>query len=109
MAVFRIISLVYLDFHGDLIYDVIPAMIWVDAQVSTAIILTCCPLLRPLFEKVIPKKLTRTGTQWSQKPVSINVRTEIAVHPETSAPRPKGRIAGLMHDEGPVSAVHAER
>ena len=35
------------------------AMLWTIAQVATAIILTCCPLLRPVFEKFIPRRCTQ--------------------------------------------------
>lgn len=62
VAILRIMTLINVPFDGDLTYNANPAMIWMDVQKSTAIILTCCPLLRPLFEKLIPKRLTRLTT-----------------------------------------------
>lgn len=105
MAVFRVVSLVDLDFHGDLTYDVIHAMIWGLAQISTALILTCCPLLRPLFEKLVPKRLTRIRTS-RQKAEPIRIITNIAVLPETAGPpvtaRPADPFAPVA---GPVFEV----
>ncbi|KAF2447308.1 hypothetical protein P171DRAFT_334333, partial [Karstenula rhodostoma CBS 690.94] len=59
VAVFRIISIVQVDFRGDMTDDLAAAMAWIYAQLSTAIILACCPQLRPTFEKTIPRRFTR--------------------------------------------------
>lgn len=108
MAVFRIISTAALDFQGDLTYDVIPAMIWGLAQVSTAVILACCPLLRPLFEKMVPKRLTRIATnrQYTARSEPIRIITNIAVHPDTSGPRTQAAQADdFLSPAGPVFEV----
>lgn len=107
MAVFRIISTAALDFQGDLTYDVIPAMIWGLAQVSTAVILACCPLLRPLFEKMVPKRLTRIATNRTHRRTEpIRIITNIAVHPDTSTPRTQTVQAdAFLRPVGPVFEV----
>lgn len=38
------------------------------AQISTSIIVACCPYLRPLFEKIMPRRLIRLS---SLRPVSV--------------------------------------
>jgi hypothetical protein len=102
MAVFRVRSLALLNINKDLTYDVIPVIIVATGQCSTAIILTCCPLLRPLFEKIVPKRLTlirssrhrgaRPGSV--RDPASIRVTRTIDVLPETSTLR----IQNSCHD-----------
>ena len=104
MAIFRISSLMVLSFHGDLTYDAVPTMIWAVAQTSTAIMLACCPLLRPVFERLMPARLTRIvvarplnigssraksslGLRTNPKPTSIRVTTRIDIHTESSRPR----------------------
>jgi len=46
-------------YGGDITYGIGTTLTWAMAQISTGIIVACCPYLRPLFEKVLPHKLTR--------------------------------------------------
>lgn len=119
MAAFRIASLLYVEYHGDLTFDILPAAIWAYAQIATAIMLACCPLLRPVFEKMIPKSLTRIGTptvsapthsRWAQAP-AIRVTTRIVVYDDSTSPP---NIRGSLHDGnmepyGPVFEVQTMR
>lgn len=90
IGAFRITSLFHLALHRDLTYEAVPAMIWVIAQESTAIMLACCPLLRPLFDKLLPRRLTRVNsatTESSTRPAAICCTTKIVVYPNSSRPR----------------------
>ncbi|KAF2659399.1 hypothetical protein K491DRAFT_194432 [Lophiostoma macrostomum CBS 122681] len=90
IAVFRISSVAALDYHGDILYDAVPAVIWAVAELSTAIALACCPLLRPLFEKMVPRRLTHIASgryRTKNDASSIRVTTRIQVHPHSSRPR----------------------
>jgi hypothetical protein len=75
-------------YGGDVTYGMGTTILWSLAQISTAIIVACCPLLRPLFEKVMPRKLTRVpscGTPPQQsKKNSITVLTKIDVRHSSS-------------------------
>ncbi|KAF2635007.1 hypothetical protein P280DRAFT_412354 [Massarina eburnea CBS 473.64] len=102
VAVFRITSLLYVEYHGDLIHDIFPALVRAYMQTSTAIVLACCPLMRPVFEKLIPTKLTRIGTpplrtnrlQSVRVTPMIRVTTRIDVHNDSS---PTPIISGSLH------------
>ncbi|KAH7122399.1 hypothetical protein B0J11DRAFT_437315 [Dendryphion nanum] len=107
IAVFRITSLLSVAFRGDITYDVVPAMVWAVAQVSTAITLTCCLLLRPFFEKLVPQRLVRLAiVKPVPKPASIRVTTRIQVHGDTSQPRRQSCTHdGLQEREGPTFEI----
>jgi hypothetical protein len=98
VAVFRIVSIVRVDVSRDMTARLATAMICIYAQLSTAIVLACCPLLRPVFEKMIPRRLTRIRRRSSLHPQStpakIQRTTEILVHPASSELRshPLGMI-----------------
>ncbi|KAH7399061.1 hypothetical protein DE146DRAFT_783032, partial [Phaeosphaeria sp. MPI-PUGE-AT-0046c] len=46
-------------YRGDVTYGMGTTMIWAITQISTGFIVACCPHLRPLFEKILPRRLTR--------------------------------------------------
>ena len=102
VAVFRIISIAHVDFRGDMTVHLAAAMTWIYVQLSTAIILACCPLLRPVFEKMIPKRLTRirrsTSRPISRAPTArIRRTTRILVHSDSSEPR--SQPSDVFHDD----------
>ncbi|KAF2689526.1 hypothetical protein K458DRAFT_384164 [Lentithecium fluviatile CBS 122367] len=105
VATFWITSLYYVEYSGDVTYDTMPAAIWAFSQVSTAILLACCPLLRPVFEKLVPARLTRVRTPSVVRPArrisvrnvsNIRVTTRIDVHNNSS--RPHDGYRGCFHD-----------
>ncbi|KAF1977750.1 hypothetical protein BU23DRAFT_452032, partial [Bimuria novae-zelandiae CBS 107.79] len=89
-AVSRIVSVAKLNVHGDLTYGLDEAIIWMYAQLSTAIILACCPLLRPFFEKLVPQRLTRIrvrNASTARTGSKIQRTTRILVHSDSSEAR----------------------
>lgn len=108
IGISRITALADLSFTSDITYDVVSTMIWDMAQVSTAMILACCPLLRPVFERLIPKGLTRMATKITahRKSSSIRVTTRIDVRPASIKPRlQSGFHDGFQETEGPTFEV----
>ncbi|KAF2116503.1 hypothetical protein BDV96DRAFT_27547 [Lophiotrema nucula] len=117
MAIFRINSLMAVTFGGDITYDVVPAIIWAIAQLSIAIIVACCPLLRPVFEKMIPTRLTkilpvpgakarpsaiaRPATSSTFRVPATPTMTTVQVPPSTI--RATTRIDVLPHTSRPIS------
>ncbi|KAF2263398.1 hypothetical protein CC78DRAFT_534010 [Lojkania enalia] len=87
MEIFRIKSLLRDKFIENITYDAANTLLWAVARLSTAIIVACCPLLRPLFEKLVPKRLTRIASHAipQKKHPGIRVTTRIEVH--NGAPR----------------------
>jgi hypothetical protein len=53
-------------YGGDVTYGIGTTLIWAIAQISTGIIVACCPYLRPLFEKLLPKRLTQVSKSKSK-------------------------------------------
>ncbi|PSN69061.1 hypothetical protein BS50DRAFT_632876 [Corynespora cassiicola Philippines] len=105
---FRITSLIAVEYNGALGYNPLPAMLWAVAQVSTAIILACCPLLRPLFERCIPLRLARPATTTiiitTPTTTTICVTTRIEIHDDSGTPRTLYSFNdGLRDDQGSVS------
>ena len=88
----RINSLSEVAYRGEVTFGVGSKLMWAVAQLSTGIIVACCPHLRPLFEKVVPFRLTRMTTRTSQTPrrrrSSIVVTTRIEIEPASSAQPP---------------------
>lgn len=74
VATARIINFVRLPFNTDLTYEVAEAIIWANAQQSTAIIVTCCPLLRPLYDKLVGRRLTRINTTPIRRATPLRLR-----------------------------------
>jgi hypothetical protein len=113
--VFRITSLLRIEYEGGLTSNasMSPAIIWAYAQISTAIILACCPLLRPVFERLTSKlPWIRTPTSESVEVLpSIRVTTRIDVHEDSSTPPMiKGYMdphEGFKWPEGPSVEVQA--
>jgi len=58
---FRIVTILGVKFHSDVTHMAVNDEIWTMAEVSVTIVVACCPLLRPLLEKLIPKRLA----QWA--------------------------------------------
>ncbi|KAK7180060.1 hypothetical protein PSPO01_13854 [Paraphaeosphaeria sporulosa] len=108
VAVFRIISIVRVNFRGDMTDDLAAAMAWMYAQLSTAIILACCPLLRPVFEKMIPRQLTRIrrNTSMSSQNTSQRIQktTNILVHPNSTETRSRP-LGIIIHDDANVEPI----
>ncbi|KAF2257321.1 hypothetical protein BU26DRAFT_474145 [Trematosphaeria pertusa] len=117
IAAFRITSSTWVDFRGDFTYDAAPSMIWCFAQASTAIILACCPLLRPVFEKLIPARLTRVSSSSSKNgqasmrlPKSIRMTRQIEVHDDSAQRHETGCFHdGQMEPWGPTFEVQPRR
>jgi hypothetical protein len=49
---------------------------WAIAQISTGIIVACCPHLRPIFEKILPHRLTRLSTRKSKNALRASELTQ---------------------------------
>lgn len=62
----RIDSIADIVFHGDVTYNLATTLMWAIARISTGIIVTCCPLLRPLFDMFLPQRLIRLSTRMSK-------------------------------------------
>ncbi|ORX96022.1 hypothetical protein BCR34DRAFT_549469 [Clohesyomyces aquaticus] len=82
----------FLAFRNRMMDDVVPVIIWPIARTrelivtSTAIILACCPLLRPLFEKLIPKSLTSLASplkksRQDQSTIRVTTRIDVSNRP----------------------------
>jgi hypothetical protein len=52
-------------YGGDITWGIGTTLTWAIAQISTGIIVACCLYLRSLFERLLPKKLTRVSTSRS--------------------------------------------
>ncbi|KAF1938906.1 hypothetical protein EJ02DRAFT_446549 [Clathrospora elynae] len=95
----RVNSLADVTYQDDVTFGIGTTLIWAITQISTGIIVACCPHLRPLFERILPRRLThisswrsRSRTTYSRTPQSsqapqpepgrqgsITVTTDIAV------------------------------
>ncbi|KAF2829692.1 hypothetical protein CC86DRAFT_285144 [Ophiobolus disseminans] len=64
----RLSALTEVAYGGDVTYGIGTTLMWSMAQMSTGIIVACCPHLRPLFEKILPSRLTRVPTRKSTSP-----------------------------------------
>ena len=51
-------------------YGIGTTLMWATAQISTGIIVACCPHLRPLFEWILPRQLTHLTTRRSNHSAS---------------------------------------
>lgn len=79
----------YSDISGDVTDDAVERTIWTHAQISTAVMLACCPLLCPIFEKMVPKQLFRMprgSNGRSTRAAAIQGTTRIDVHHTSSQP-----------------------
>jgi hypothetical protein len=56
-GIIRVVSILKVDFKGDITNTVIDGEIWGMAKVGIGIIISCSPILRPVFEKMIPHSL----------------------------------------------------
>ncbi|KAF2629538.1 hypothetical protein BU25DRAFT_429826 [Macroventuria anomochaeta] len=63
IGVFRITAIADAPVDSDLTYGIGINLLWALAQMSTGIIVACLPHLRPAFEKVVPRRLTRIATR----------------------------------------------
>ncbi|KAF2848888.1 hypothetical protein T440DRAFT_400458 [Plenodomus tracheiphilus IPT5] len=79
----RITALSDLIYQGvDVPFRIGTSLLWAIAQISTGIIVACCPHLRPVFEKVLPDRLTRVTTRRSdqtlqQPPILVTTRIDL--------------------------------
>lgn len=82
MGAFRLSSLDAIAYKDHVPYGINATLMWALAHMSTSIVVACCPLLRPVFEKVVPRRFTRIPMgrpQHPPRPNSIVVTTRIDV------------------------------
>jgi len=83
----RIRALSRIQYQGsDVTWNIGTCLMWAIAQMSAGIIVACCPHLRPIFEKVLPHRLTRVKTKRPEQACTarqrpILVTTSIALEP----------------------------
>jgi hypothetical protein len=98
----RISALTDAAYSGDVTYGIGTTLIWSMAQMSSAIIVACCPLLRPLFEMVVPRKLTRLSPRRStpqlSKQDSITVTTQIDVYSNSWSEPIVAKLHDVLHE-----------
>ncbi|KAH9875226.1 hypothetical protein J1614_004717 [Plenodomus biglobosus] len=79
----RINALSELQYQGtDVTFRIGTSLMWAIAQISTGIIVACCPHLRPVFEMVLPDRLTHVNTRRSeqtpkQPPILVTTRIDL--------------------------------
>lgn len=104
IGAFRITAITDVSFGGDLTYGIGTNLLWALAQMSTGIIVACLPHLRPAFEKVVPRRLTRihtrgtprtnTGMPRTSRQNSITVTTRIDIRNAHPSPT----LSAHFHD-----------
>ncbi|KAF2131112.1 hypothetical protein P153DRAFT_211291 [Dothidotthia symphoricarpi CBS 119687] len=83
MGGFRLYLLDTAAYENDVTYGISITLMWALAHTSTAIVVACCPQLRPVFEKFVPKKLTRIVIrrphllQARGNPIRVTIRIDI--------------------------------
>ncbi|KAH5129808.1 hypothetical protein HBH70_199540 [Parastagonospora nodorum] len=90
----RISVLTEVAYGRDVTYGIGTSLMWAIAQMSTGIIVACCPHLRPLFEKIVPNKFVRVHTRKSTpqdsplrtRQASITVMTRIELQGSSPSP-----------------------
>ncbi|KAH7075457.1 hypothetical protein BKA63DRAFT_297721 [Paraphoma chrysanthemicola] len=94
----RISALTGVAYGSDVTFGIGTTLLWALAQISAGIIVACCPHLRPVFEMIVPRRLTRISTRKSaafQHPrPSIMVTTRIDVR---NTP-PLAALTATFHD-----------
>lgn len=57
VGICRAVNLAAVDYHHDITYEAAKTSSWALAKCGTAVILVCCPLLRPVLEALVPNGL----------------------------------------------------
>jgi hypothetical protein len=84
----RSIIVLYKSGFNDLTWGLVEVVLWTQAELTAAMICTCTPCLRPLFEKVIPALRSvgsRKGTHGSKTNTGGYLRTGDCDHKSTMA------------------------
>ncbi|OCK85406.1 hypothetical protein K432DRAFT_343140 [Lepidopterella palustris CBS 459.81] len=85
-SIFRIKTVLQNAFFKDLTYTAIASELWAIAEVSIAIVTACCPLLRPIFEKMVSKRLAK----WVESHISTRISMTVSARSGvTITPRPQ--------------------
>lgn len=100
----RIASIADNSYSGDGPHDISTSLLWALAQMSTAITVACLPLLRPAFEKVVPRKFTRvnahsstwTGVATSRTARQDSITVTTKIHIGNAMPSPA--VSARFHD-----------
>lgn len=66
--------------------DLVNDEIWAMAEVSVTIVVACCPLLRPLLEKLIPKRLAQWAYSHGNNSTIVTIRPARLEIPEIFLP-----------------------
>ncbi|KAF2036408.1 hypothetical protein EK21DRAFT_96328 [Setomelanomma holmii] len=98
----RINGLTEVTYGGDVTYGIGTTLMWAIAQISTGIIVACSPHLRPVFEMIVPRRLTRVYIRKSAssqhitggRHPSIVVTTRIDIRDSSPSPR----VVSTFHD-----------
>ena len=85
-GVFRIVTILWVKFHSDVTFTTVNGEIWAMAEVSIAIVVACCPLLRPLLEKLIPKRLAQWAHSHGSHSTIVTIRPARLENPEIFLP-----------------------
>jgi hypothetical protein len=79
VSIFRIVSLVGVDFYGDFSYTVVKTDIWSTSEPGIAILIGCGPILRPVLQRIMPFRFlsgSRSNVSGYQKSNSATTRPE---------------------------------
>ena len=68
MAVLRIVFDLRVNFQGDWTYTTAPLYFWSSMEPGLAIMVACAPILRPIFEKIVPAGLSSRTRSSSYPP-----------------------------------------
>lgn len=82
----RSIVVLYKSGYSDLTWGLVEVVLWSQAELTAAMICTCTPCLRPLFEKIIPalrSAASRKGTHGSSS--NGYLRTDDYAHKSTAS------------------------
>ena len=89
VSIIRLVTVVKVDFT-DIGYSVIPAALAALAEPAIAVIVACSISSRPVFEKMIPKRIHCPSMAKIQPPMGIEVHNEIVI------PRHSGYFGGAV-------------
>ncbi|PQE27428.1 integral membrane protein [Rutstroemia sp. NJR-2017a BVV2] len=79
VSIFRIISLLGVDFYGDFSYTVVKTDIWSTSEPGIAILIGCGPILRPVLQRIMPFRFlpgSRSNISGYRKSNSATTRLE---------------------------------
>ncbi|KAM5360512.1 hypothetical protein ACJZ2D_013688 [Fusarium nematophilum] len=100
-AILRLFSLRSIDF-GDFSYTVPEVITWTYAETGVVILVACCPLLRPIFDKTFTRFLssTRSKNQYGPSQGSRNYNSSANIAPKMSGKMKSGFMTVNDSDEG---------